>query len=60
MISEKSQFVLRRKKMMPTTLFSSEQDHLARADQRFTTTATEGSVPIAVAPAATYDDPPNR
>ncbi len=56
MISEKSQFVSRRKKMMPTTLFSSEQDHLARADQRFTTTAAaaaEGSVPITVAPAAT-------
>jgi hypothetical protein len=56
MISEKSRFVSRRKKMMPTTLFSSEQDHLARADQRFTMTAAaaaEGSVPITVAPAAT-------
>jgi hypothetical protein len=39
--------------MMPTTLFSSEQDHLARADQRFTTTAAgEGSAPIAVAASA--------
>ncbi len=48
MISEKSRFVSRRKKIMPTTLFSSEQDHLARADQRFTTTAAaEGSAPIA-------------
>ena len=34
------------KKMMPTTLFSSEQDHLIRADRRFATTA-EGSAPIA-------------
>ena len=32
--------------MMPTTLFSSEQDHLIRADRRFATTA-EGSAPIA-------------
>jgi hypothetical protein len=36
------------KKMMPTTLFSSEQDHLVRADRRFTTTAAaEGSAPDA-------------
>jgi hypothetical protein len=49
MISEKSRFVLRREKMMPTTLFSSEKDHLARADRRITTTAAavEGSAPIA-------------
>jgi hypothetical protein len=34
--------------MMPTTLFSSEQDHLVRADRRFTTTvAAEGSAPDA-------------
>jgi hypothetical protein len=33
--------------MMPTTLFSSEQDHLIRADRRFAATA-EGSAPIAL------------
>ncbi len=39
--------------MMLTTLFSSEQDHLARVDQRFTATAAaERSVPIAVAASA--------
>jgi hypothetical protein len=32
--------------MMPTTLFSSEQDHLVRADRWFATTS-EGSAPIA-------------
>jgi hypothetical protein len=45
MISEKSRFAPAIK-MMPTTLFSSEQDHLVRADRRFATTA-EGSAPIA-------------